>query len=159
MIDYNPAPDHPAHAGDPQALRQMAEAMTRGGEPLTPAQIAAMSSTEVLQVLHELQVHQIELELQNEELRQAHEQLEVSRSRYFDLYHLAPVGYCTISGQGLILTANLTASTLLAFIVSKTSAINLGTNSGSAYSIKACLLSRPTTWVPFASTFQAPIGL
>ena len=113
MIDYNPAPDHPAHAGDPQALRQMAEAMTRGGEPLTPAQITAMNPTEVLQVLHELQVQQIELELQNEELRQAHEQLEASRSRYFDLYHLAPVGYCTISGQGLILTANLTASTLL----------------------------------------------
>ena len=112
MTDDNPAPDRPAHAEDPQALRQRADAMIRGTAP-TPAQIEAMEPDEVLQVLHELQVYQIELELQNDELRQAHEELDTSHSRYFDLYHLAPVGYCTISGQGLILKANLTASTLL----------------------------------------------
>jgi PAS domain S-box-containing protein len=51
--------------------------------------------------------------MQNEELRIAQEELDASRARYFDLYDLAPVGYCTISEKGLILEANLTAATLL----------------------------------------------
>jgi PAS domain-containing protein len=58
-------------------------------------------------------VHQIELELQNEELRRAQAELDIARARYFDLYDLAPVGYCTISEQGLILEANLTVAALL----------------------------------------------
>jgi len=56
---------------------------------------------------------EIELEQQNEELRRALEQVEASRSRYTDLYDQAPVGYVTVSEQGLILQANLTAAELL----------------------------------------------
>ncbi len=62
---------------------------------------------------HELRVHQIELEMQNEDLRRAQEELEISRERYFELYDLAPVAYCTLSGKGLILEANLAAATML----------------------------------------------
>ncbi len=61
---------------------------------------------------HELHVHQIELEMQNEELRLTQAALETSRARYFDLYDMAPVGYCTIGKSGLILEANFAAATL-----------------------------------------------
>jgi len=72
-----------------------------------------LSSKNPENLIHELRVHQIELEMQNEELRRAQAELDAARARYFDLYDLAPVGYCTVSEQGLILEANLTATTLL----------------------------------------------
>jgi PAS domain S-box-containing protein len=72
------------------------------------------SSLEATQdMVHELQVHQIELELQNEELRRAQVELDALRGRYFDLYDLAPVGYCSLSEDGLILEANMMAASLL----------------------------------------------
>jgi len=78
-----------------------------------PEDLPERSPEEVRWLLHELQVHQIELETQNEELRRIQVELDAERSRYFDLYDLAPVGYCTISDQGLIEEANLAAAGLL----------------------------------------------
>ena len=62
---------------------------------------------------HELGTHQIELEMQNEELRRAQEELEASRSRYADLYDFAPIGYLTFDKDGLIREVNLTGAGLL----------------------------------------------
>ena len=95
------------------ALRRRAEKMAHKKAVLSPKKPGAMSPEEMRRTLHELQVHQIELEMQNEEMRRTQVELDAARVRYFDLYDLAPVGYCTISKQGLIMEANLTASTLL----------------------------------------------
>jgi len=71
------------------------------------------SVEEATSLLHELQVHQIELELQNEELRRSQQELDLSRARYFELYNFAPVGYLTINDNGLITKANLAAAALV----------------------------------------------
>jgi PAS domain S-box-containing protein len=99
----NPIPPDPA-------LRQRAEA-TLAAAPRAP--VAPEAPQAVQELIHELHVHQIELEMQNEELQRAQVALEVSRLRYFDLYDLAPVGYCSVSSNGLILNANLTLTSLL----------------------------------------------
>ena len=65
------------------------------------------------ELVHELQVHQIELEMQAEDLRKAKFALEESRDRFLDLYDFAPIGYLTLSDKGLIDEVNLTAATLL----------------------------------------------
>ena len=90
-------------------MRQRAEAEIKA-ETLEPE---AMSQEECIRLIHELRVHQIELEMQNEELRQAQAQLAESRDKYADLYDFAPVGYLTLDERGLIVEANLTAAALL----------------------------------------------
>ena len=95
------------------ALRQQAEAFLREKVVQSPETEVDLSPEAARQTLHDLRVHQIELEMQNEELRRAYAELDAVRTRYFDLYDLAPVGYCTLSESGLILEANLTATTLL----------------------------------------------
>ncbi len=92
------------------SLRSRAEARARetasgDSESLSPEQVRGL--------IHDLRVHQIQLEMQNEELRRAQLALEASRSRYFDLYDLAPVGYLTVSVIGLITESNLRAASML----------------------------------------------
>jgi PAS domain S-box-containing protein len=63
--------------------------------------------------MHELSVHKIELEMQNEELYKAHIELYNAKMRYFELYDMAPVGYFTIGCDGLILDANLSSANMI----------------------------------------------
>ncbi len=91
-------------------LRQRAE------EQLQARQLAApgpQPEADVRRLLYELQIHQIELEIQNEELRQAQEALEASVERYTDLYDFAPVAYFSLDGGSQIYEANLAAAGLL----------------------------------------------
>ena len=67
----------------------------------------------LLKLIHELEVHQVELEMQTEELRSSQLQLEDSRKKYFDLYDLAPIGYVTLDHKGLVREINLTAAELV----------------------------------------------
>jgi PAS domain S-box-containing protein len=93
-------------------LRLRAEENLRQTAQL-PEALVALPTEETRRTLHELRVHQIELEMQNTELRRAQTDLEYERQRYFDLYEMAPVGYCTVSEEGLITRANLSAGDLL----------------------------------------------
>ena len=106
-----PAPPSAAKAtaGNAAELRQRAE--KRAERP--PARTKPLSPAASRLTLHELQVYQIELEMQNEELRRTRTELEAVRERYFDLYDLAPVGYVTVGEPGLIVESNLTSATLL----------------------------------------------
>lgn len=67
----------------------------------------------IQQLVHELSIHQIELQMQGEELRQAHSETEVALSQYADLYDFAPVGYFTLNRAGIIQKVNMTGAALL----------------------------------------------
>ena len=75
-----------------------------------PSSMEKMPVEDVRKLVEELQVHQVELEMQNEELRSMQSELEQSRKKYSDLYDFAPVGYLTLSEEGRIVEANLTAA-------------------------------------------------
>jgi PAS domain S-box-containing protein len=90
-------------------IRKQAEAMlSKSGTDIT-----RMSSADIEKLLFEFQVHQIELELQNEELKSAHYELSASREDFARLYNLSPVAYLTLDEQGIIEKANMAAAQLL----------------------------------------------
>lgn len=95
------------------ALRKRAMEIARRKAAESPSESAVRSQHEERQLIHELQVHQIELEIQNEELRRAQAERDAAQTRYLEHYDFAPVGYCTLSEKGVILEANLTMAKLL----------------------------------------------
>jgi signal transduction histidine kinase/CheY-like chemotaxis protein len=92
------------------SLRQQAEELLSIRSTKT---IAELSEAEIYKLLHELQVHQIELELQNKELILAKEEVEIASEKYIDLYDFSPSGYFTLSRHGEILQLNLTGAKIL----------------------------------------------
>jgi diguanylate cyclase (GGDEF)-like protein/PAS domain S-box-containing protein len=93
---------------NPETLRQRAEVRFRQSAPEEPK-----TQWDYVQLVHELQVHQIELEMHNEELRHAYDEADALRDRYADIYDFAPVGYFTVDSKGVILDMNLAGSILL----------------------------------------------
>ena len=91
-------------------LRERAESLLSAS---SEEELVTSSPFEAKQMMHELLVHQIQLEMQNEELRSAQQQLDVSQARYFDLYDLAPIGYITLDEQRLIKECNLFAASMM----------------------------------------------
>jgi PAS domain S-box-containing protein len=77
------------------------------------ADIAGMSNADIEKLLFEFQVHQIELELQNEELKRTHQELSVSHDDFVRIYNLSPIAYLTVNEQGIIKKANIAATQLL----------------------------------------------
>ena len=102
-----------------KAAQSAADELRRGAEErldrlsAAAADAASPVPTDIAAVVHELRVHQIELEMQNEELRGARLEQEEQRAKYFELFDLAPVGYLTLSDESIVGDANLTAAILL----------------------------------------------
>ena len=89
-------------------LRQHAENKVR-----EKGQSNSLSEADVRALCHELEVHQIELEMQNEELRRVQAELAVSEEKYRDLYEFAPIGYFNLASSGQIRESNLAGASLL----------------------------------------------
>jgi len=98
---------------DFNGLREKSEKFLNNKDSEELENLEEMDREEILHFFHEHQVYQIELELQNEELREAQSKLEKARTRYYELFDLAPVGYCTLSRKGVIEEVNLAAISYL----------------------------------------------
>lgn len=95
------------HSG--AGMRQRAKRMVS----TVSTDVSRMTSSQIKQLLYEFQVHQVELVLQNEQLREAQLELSLSRDRFADLYDYAPVGYLTLDSSGLVIEANFAAASIL----------------------------------------------
>lgn len=95
---------------DSKMLREKAEKQLN--EKLKQEE-SALKETDINKLLHELQVHQIELEMQNEELRQAYETAETALKKYTMLFDLSPMGYFSLDAEGAICDLNFTGADML----------------------------------------------
>ena len=91
-------------------LRQLAEGRIAAKRPVA---LDHMTLDEVRVLVHELEIHKVELEIQNEQLTETQHTLEQAKERYRRLYESAPIGYLTLNSEGVIVDTNLTASALL----------------------------------------------
>jgi signal transduction histidine kinase/CheY-like chemotaxis protein len=89
-------------------LREIAENLVK-----TPLFSESNSDTETLKLIHELEVHQIELEMQNEELLHAKNSVQLAAKKYLELFDFAPSGYFTLTKESTIVELNLAAATIL----------------------------------------------
>ena len=103
MITPKASPDKP------KDLRRRVQARLKS----RTAGLEKISPEEARNLLQELQIHQVELEMQNEEIRRTQAELETALTRYTDLYDFAPVAYLTLDDRGWVLEANLPAARLL----------------------------------------------
>jgi signal transduction histidine kinase/ActR/RegA family two-component response regulator len=107
----DPAKQHkPMISEEPAELRRRAELRLKDHPAKKPP---SQADADNQRQLHELEVHQIELEMQNKELREAREATEALLEKYTDLYDFAPVGYLTLDHDGVICEANLAGASLL----------------------------------------------
>lgn len=101
----------------PMMAELFREARARLQEPTPPARITkasrARSNGDSQRLLHELEVHQVELEMQNVELQEARDEMELLLEKSTDLYDFAPVGYFSLDESGVIMEANLTSAAML----------------------------------------------
>ena len=117
--DLIQSPDEGPNGGTSKAVREGPQmsaeisALRQRAEEMLLSRHVELLPADVQRIVYELQVHQIELEMQNDELRRTQQELDSAREKYFDLYDLAPVGYFSVSENGLILEANLTAAVML----------------------------------------------
>src|ERR1017187_870529 len=104
-------PNRPREAAE---LRRHAEARVRERMSHQRSAVGGLKAEgDPRRLVPELQVDQVELEVQNAELQEARNRTEAVREKYTDLYDFAPVGYCSVDDQGLIMEANLTGAGLL----------------------------------------------
>ena len=101
--------DHQDSSGKFERLREQAEDLIRQRPDSSPD-----SPPDILELIHELRVHQVELEIQNEELQRAQQEISDLHHKFENLYEFAPCGYLTLNTKGIITEANLTAVALLA---------------------------------------------
>jgi PAS domain S-box-containing protein len=107
----------PDISNNPAELRRRAEAHLGGQRKGQRSKAEDQkSAADTMRVLHELEVHQLELEMQNAELLQARDELEATLEKYTDLYDFAPVGYLTLDYEGAIREANLAGASLLGIL-------------------------------------------
>ncbi len=100
----------PDKSGQAERLRKSAEERL---EKSKAGHLEGETYADMRKLICELEVHQVELEMQNDELRIAQQELQASRDNYFDFYNFSPVGYFTFDEKGLMLDLNLTSATML----------------------------------------------